>query len=109
MDGSLAHRQEYGWLHVNDHLASNADGMTVDTQGRTWVATSLGIQVLDQPGRVHFIIRKPQPGPLANIVLGGPERNILYATCGDSVYRRRVNATGVDLWKPPQNPPKPRL
>ena len=108
-DGSLAHKQEYGWLHVNDHLASNADGMTIDTVGRTYVATSLGVQVLDQPGRVNFIIRKPQPGVLANVVLGGPDRNILYATCGDSVYKRRINAIGVDLWKQPVNAPKPRL
>lgn len=108
-DGSLAHRQEYGWLHVNDHLSSSADGMTVDTEGRTYVATRLGVQVLDQPGRVHFIIRKPQPTSLSNVVFGGPERNILFATCGDSVYRRRIRATGVDLWRAPAKPPKPRL
>jgi len=108
-DGSLAHEQEYGWLHVNDHLQSHADGMTIDTIGHTYVATSLGVQVLDQTGRVNFIIRKPQPGALANVVLAGSERNILYATCGDSVYKRRINATGVDLWKRPVNAPKPRL
>jgi gluconolactonase len=83
--------------------------MTIDTVGRTYVATSLGVQVLDQPGRVNFIIRKPQPGALANVVLGGPERNVLYATCGDSVYKRRINAIGVDLRKQPVNVPKPRL
>ena len=108
-DGSLAHRQEYGWLHVNDHLSCSADGMTVDSEGRTYVATRLGVQVLDQPGRVHFIIRKPQPASLSNVVLGGPERDVLFATCGDSVYRRRLRATGVDLWKAPAKPPKPRL
>ncbi|MEQ9407509.1 MAG: SMP-30/gluconolactonase/LRE family protein [Fuerstiella sp.] len=108
-DGTLTHRQKYGWLHVTDDLQSGADGMAVDTEGRTYVATSLGLQVLDQPGRVHFIIRKPKDAWLSNVVFGGPDRNILYVTCGDSVYKRKINATGVDPWKPPITPPKPRL
>lgn len=108
-DGKLTDKQQYGWLHVTDELQSGADGMTVDTEGRTYVATALGIQVLDQPGRVHFIIRKPQNAWLSNVVFAGPEKNILYATCGDKVYRRKLNATGVDTTMAPVTPPKPRL
>lgn len=108
-DGSLAARQEYGWLHVNDHLSVAAAGMTVDTEGRTYVATSTGIQVLDQLGRVHFIIRKPKPALLTNVVFGGPERNELYVTCADRVYKRRLRTTGVDSWQKPVKPPKPRM
>ncbi|MCA9086518.1 MAG: gluconolactonase, partial [Planctomycetaceae bacterium] len=60
-------------------------------------------------GRVHFIIRKPKAAWLSNVIFGGPDRNILYVTCGDSVYRRKVSATGVDSWRAPVKPPKPRL
>lgn len=108
-DGKLTHKQEYGWLHVTDHMKSGADGMAVDTQGRTYVTTSLGIQVLDQPGRVNFIIRKPSSAWLSNIVFAGIDRNLIYATCGDKVYRRKLNATGVHPAKTPVKPPKPRL
>ena len=108
-DGTLTHRQQYGWLHVTDQLQSGADGMTVDTEGRTYVTTALGLQILDQPGRVHFIIRKPNNGWLSNVVFGGTDRDILYVTCGDSVYKRRILATGVHPWENPVKPPKPRL
>ncbi|MEZ6123159.1 MAG: SMP-30/gluconolactonase/LRE family protein [Planctomycetaceae bacterium] len=108
-DGRLIHRQEYGWLHVTDQLKSAADGLCVDTEGRTYVATSLGVQVLDQPGRVNLIIEKPQRAWLSNVVFAGPERNVLYATCGDSVYRRKLNATGYDPASDPIKPPKPGL
>ena len=67
--GKLTHKQHYGWLHVTDDLKSSADGITVDTEGRTYVTTQLGIQVLDQPGRVHFIIRKPQDAWLSNVAV----------------------------------------
>ncbi len=108
-DGRLTHRQQYGWLHVTDDLKSNADGMTVDTEGRTYVTTALGIQVLDQPGRVHFIIRQPIDGWLSNVAFGGADRNIIYATCGHSVYCRKINATGIDSRNAPAKPPEPQL
>lgn len=108
-DGKLINKQEYGWLHVTDSLKSSADGMTVDSEGRIYVATALGIQVLDQPGRVNFIIRKPAAQWLSNVVFAGEDRNVIYATCGDGIYRRRINATGVDLWKGKIKPPNPQL
>lgn len=108
-DGSLSAAQEYGWLHVTDHGKSDADGMAVDTEGRIYVTTSLGVQVLDQPGRVNFIIRKPEPKWLSNVTFGGADRKTLYVTCGDSVWKRRLSTTGVDPWKAPVTPPKPGL
>ena len=108
-DGTLIAKQEYGWLHVTDRLQSGADGMAVDDQGRIYVATAMGIQVLDQLGRVNFIISKPQAAWLSNVAFGGPERDLIYVTCGDSVYSRRLNAKGVDSWKPPLQTPRPGL
>ncbi len=109
-DGSLAHKQKYGHLHVtDDRRDSGADGMTVDTQGRLYVTTRLGIQVLDQLGRVHFIVDKPQNAWVSNVVFGGADLNTLYVTCGDKVYSRKLKATGVVPWKAPVKPPRPRL
>jgi gluconolactonase len=109
-DGSLAYKQPYGYLHVPDEThQSGADGMAVDTEGRLYVTTRVGLQVLDQPGRVHLIVRKPGPGWLSNAVFGGPELDTLYVTCGEKVYRRKVKAKGVNPWQPPVPPPKPQL
>lgn len=108
-DGSLAYKQKYGWLHVSDDLQSGADGMAVDTEGRIYVTTAMGLQVLDQLGRVHFIIRRPKAAWLSNVVFAGADRDELIVTCGDSVYRRRVKARGVDPWKVAIKPPKPGL
>jgi len=108
-DGMLAAKQEYGWLHVTDHLQSGADGVAADTEGRMYVTTSTGIQIMDQLGRVSFVIAKPQAAWLSNCRFGGVERNVLYATCGDSVFRRKLNVTGLDPWKSPIKPPKPGL
>jgi gluconolactonase len=109
-DGTLKYKQEYGYLHTPDATTkSAADGMTIDVNGHVYVATSLGIQVIDQPGRVNQILSKPQNAFLSNIVFGGKGRDMLYATCGDQVYRRKLNAIGSVSWEQPTKPPKPGL
>ncbi len=109
-NGDLAYKQAYGHVHVSDEQrASNADGATVDTEGRTYLTTQLGLQVFDQPGRCHFIFSKPQDAWLSNVVFGGPNLDILYVTCGDKVYSRKINAKGVIPSRAPIKPPKPRL
>ena len=109
-DGSLAYKQPYGYLEVPVETSqSGADGMAVDTEGRLYVTTRVGLQVMDQPGRVHLILQKPNTGWLSNVVFGGPERDTLYVTCGEGIYKRRVKAVGVNPWQPPIAPPKPQL
>ena len=83
--------------------------MTVDRDGRLYVTTRMGLQVCDPPGRVHLILPKPHDAWLSNVTFGGPEMDTLYVTCGDRVYRRRVNAHGVVPWQAAIKPPKPRL
>jgi len=109
-DGSLRYKQEYFHLHIPyGKTDSGADGMTVDTEGHLYVATHMGVQVLDQPGRVNLIISKPQNAWLSNVAFGGPKLDELYATCGDKVFKRRLRATGVLSWQDPVKPPKPGL
>jgi sugar lactone lactonase YvrE len=109
-DGWLAYKQRYFYLHLVDgSMQSSADGMTVDTQGRLYVATEMGLQVCDQAGRVNGIIAKPQRSWLANAVFGGPQFDTLYVTCGDKVYKRKTQAKGVLSFQAPVKPAPPRL
>jgi gluconolactonase len=109
-DGSLLYKQEYGWLHTPDDTGeSGADGVVVDTEGRLYVTTRMGLQVLDQPGRVHVILPMPHRSWLANVAFGGPDRDTLYVFVGDKVFKRKVKAKGVNSAEAPISPPKPQL
>jgi len=108
-DGILADKQRFFWLHVADSDdQSNADGIRTDTEGRVYVATKLGVQVCDQPGRVNAILPTPNR-KISNLVFGGEKYDTLFATCGDKVFKRKLNATGANAWGAPNKPPKPRL
>lgn len=74
---------------------SRGDGMTMDENGRWYVATGLGVQVFDPTGRECGLIPKPQPGNMTSVFLGGPEGHYLHATCGSEIYRIRIQAKGI--------------
>ncbi|HZK63298.1 MAG TPA: SMP-30/gluconolactonase/LRE family protein, partial [Puia sp.] len=108
-DGTLTNKQHFGWLHVPD-TEENAwpDGLRCDRDGRVYVATRLGIQVLDQLGRVNAII--PVPGnQVYNLCFGGPDFDVLYIAAADKVYRRKVKVHGANGFQSPLKPAQPRL
>jgi gluconolactonase len=100
-DGKLAYKQRYGWLHVSD-TDENAwpDGLKCDTAGRIYTTTRLGIQVLDQTGRVNAIIPLPSGSP-SNLCFGGAGFNTIYVACGDKVYRRKLKVRGSNTFERP--------
>ena len=110
-DGRLVHKQRYSYLHLPPRESrSLANGMCCDDEGFLYVATALGVQICDQPGRVHFIMPLPVGARHpSNLCFGGKKLNYLYATCGDKIYRRELKRTGVQSWNAPVKQVKPRL
>ncbi len=110
-DGTLTNKQRFGWLHVPD-TEENAwpDGIRCDTAGRVYVATRMGIQVMDQLGRVNAILpTPPSNSQTSNLYFAGPSFNMMYVTCGDKVYRRKLNTRGVNAFEAPVKPSNPKL
>lgn len=112
-DGTLTNAEPFYRLELPEEpttrgLVAGADGMAVDTEGYLYVATALGIQICDQPGRVVGIIARPDARGVSNVDFGGPDRKTLYVTAGDKVWKRQLRRTGVLTWAP-VTPPKPRL
>ena len=109
-DGTLANKQPFYHLHlVEGAPESGADGIAVDRNGSLYVTSRIGVQVADQAGKVNSIIGKPQPGPLSNVVFGGPGLDELFVTIGDKVFKRRVRQKGLLNFEAPVTPAPPRL
>lgn len=108
-DGTLAYKQRFGWLHVPDN-ADNAwsDGMKTDRNARVYVTSRLGVQVMDEIGRVIAILPTPSGSP-SNLCFGGAGFDMMYVSCGDKVYRRKVNVRGANSFDKPFKPIIPKL
>ncbi len=95
-DGSLGAKQPFYTLRLPEGKTdSGADGLTVDTEGRIYATSHLGLQVFDTQGRLSGIIAKPQQAWLANAVFAGPNLDTLYVTSTNRVFKRKINAKGL--------------
>jgi gluconolactonase len=104
----LINEQSFGYLEVDVDGKVDARDMCVDTNGWLYVATSLGIQVLDQAGRVNFII--PTPKQPHDVCFGGKDLSELFIACGDAIYKRPTKAKGyISGQMAPIKPPAPKL
>ena len=110
-DGTLTHKQRFGWLHVPDNEENAwSDGLKCDTTGRIFVATRIGIQIMDPLGRVVAIMpAPPSNNQTSNLCFGGPDFNIMYVTAGDKVFRRKLKTRAANSFDKPFKTFTPRL
>lgn len=109
-DGGLRHGQRYYHLHLPDRSASGDEirDLKVDTDGRLYCATSLGVQICDQAGRVNCIVPVPG-GAVTGICFAGPEAQTLVAFTKDQIYTRPIKTRGAHPLAKPNKPGAPRL
>ncbi|MBI3836636.1 MAG: SMP-30/gluconolactonase/LRE family protein [Planctomycetia bacterium] len=100
-NGDLKFKQPYYTMRLApDKTDSAADGLTIDSAGRVYVATRLGLQMFDPTGRLCGVIASPQKAWLSNVVFAGPKLDTLYVTCSNKVYKRKVKATVFRYFDP---------
>ena len=110
-DGNLTSGQPYSYLHLPaDDTRTGADGATMTTDGSLIVASTAGLQIFDQPGRVHVITSRPRrTGRMADCAFAGNESQTLFVAIGGDLFRRKTKMTGIRPWQPATTPKKPRL
>ena len=77
------------------------DGLRLDTAGRIWAAAGDGVHCFDPDGTL--IGKLIVPEPVANLVFGGPKRNVLFVTATTSLYSIYTSITGaIAPWQRPR-------
>lgn len=96
-DGSLQGRRDFiGYegvtTNANGTVTSGADGLAIDSEGRLYVATTLGVQVFGGAGDHLGIIplsRQPQ-----NLAFAGPEKQTLYVVGRGAAFKLEMLSHG---------------
>ena len=70
--GVLENRRDFAHLDAG----GGGDGMAVDTEGRLYVSSGPGVQVIDKTGKFLGLI--PTPRAVISVTLAGPDRKTLY-------------------------------
>jgi gluconolactonase len=101
-DGLVRNRRAFGTLtgrSTRDNglggIKTFADGMTIDSEGRLYVATGGGVEVLSEQGQhLGTIPVKCPPADCQNLAFGGKEKRTLYVAGAGSLYRVEPVARG---------------
>ncbi len=100
-DGSLADRERFFWLHVPDwEDDAGAEGACYAREGQLLIATRFGVQSCADDGPSQVILPLPGRARPLGLCFGGREHDVLYAFCGDRIYRRKLRVHGVGAWTP---------
>jgi gluconolactonase len=101
-DGSVDAREPFYDFYVSTWADdSGAAGISMDRDGRTYVATRMGVQVFDRNGRVAAILPLPGNASSTGLCFGGHDFDTLYVASGGKVYRRKLHVPGVPPWAAP--------
>ncbi len=101
-DGTLDAREPFYDFYVPSWADdSGAAAISMDREGRAYVATRMGIQVFDRNGRVTAILPLPGNEPVTGICFGGHDFDTLYAAGDGKVYKRKLRVAGAPPWAAP--------
>jgi gluconolactonase len=95
-DGTLTNRRNFGRYEgvtkTDTGVASGADGLAVDNEGRVYAATSAGVQVFDPKGQ-HLgtipLSRSPQ-----NLAFAGADKRTLYVVGRGAAFKVQMLSQG---------------
>ena len=101
-DGTLDAREPFYDLAVPAWAEDSGAGPVVmDRDGRAYVATRLGVQVMDRNGRVTAILPLPSRQTVTGLCFGDKDFTTLYAASGNQIYKRKLRITGAPPWAAP--------
>ena len=81
-DGALTHQHEFAKLEGG----GNGDGSTFDKEGRLYVSTNPGVQVIGPDGKYVGLISTPWG--IISLAFSGPDRKTLYAVARDNAQNK---------------------
>ena len=95
--------QRFYWLHNTTGDDSQQVGqMTFDENGNLYVATSMGVQVCDQNGRVRAILPLPDSAPIRSLAFVGTKLYVVNER--GEIYVRELKVSGAQPWQTATSP-----
>ena len=92
-DGTLSNRRNFAKYHADPGVNITPDGLAIDSEGRIYIATRMGVQVYSPKGEYLDTIpisRQPQ-----NLAFGGPDKKTLYVVGFNAAWKIPMLAQGI--------------
>lgn len=94
-DGSVTNKRTFAQLRdIPQGAESGADGLAIDRDDRVYITSVAGVQVFDARGQYLGTIKAGRQA--ANVAFAGPDKQTLYMTAREGLYRVKTLARGPD-------------
>jgi gluconolactonase len=94
-DGSVKNKRPFAQLRdIPAGSESGADGLAIDRNDRLYITTVTGVQVFDAKGQYLGTIKAGRQA--ANVAFAGADKQTLYLTAREGLYRVKTLAKGPD-------------
>jgi gluconolactonase len=97
-DGTLTNKERFFHLFVADwDDDAGPESLCYSLEGRQFIATRSGVQISADDGPTQVILPVPDRNRVIGVALGGPDKDTLFAFCGNRIWKRKVrqHATGA--------------
>lgn len=99
-DGKLVNKERFFTLHLQDwEDNAGVESVCYDREGHLYIATRMGIQVCAWDGPTQVILPLPN-GRVTGLCFGGTDMDMIFAFCGDKIYKRKVKNHGIGAFTP---------
>lgn len=100
-DGSLTNKERFFPLHVADwDDDAGPECVCYSLEGRQFIATKSGVQISADDGPTQVILPVPDRSRVTGVALGGPEKDTLFALCGNKIWKRKVLHHAMGAFSP---------
>lgn len=97
-DGELLYSEPFYYLHdTTNETKQQPANMAFDEAGNLYVATAMGVQVVDHNGRVRAILSLPA-GRVESLAFSG---HYLFVKCGSRLFVRCMKSNAHNAWEAP--------
>lgn len=96
-DGGLDGDRYYQLRVRPGTTSSGVTSLAIDTAGRVYAATPLGVQFFDPTGRLSGVLLSPGREPPTGIGFSPAEPDRLIGLFGDKLFARKLRTTGVPV------------
>jgi enterochelin esterase-like enzyme/sugar lactone lactonase YvrE len=90
-DGTLTNKERFFHLHVADwDDDAGPESLCYSIEGRQFIATRTGVQITADDGPTQIIMPVPDRSRVTGVALGGKDKDMLYAFCGNKIWMRKI-------------------
>ena len=100
-DGTLTNKERFFHLHVADwDDDAGPESLCYSIEGRQFIATRSGVQISADDGPTQVILPVPGGSRVTGVALGGPDQDLLFAFCGNKIWKRRIQQHALGAFSP---------